>query len=224
MQCTVMLHDDEHIQLKFYKKLRKQKFRKTEHITSLLTTLLSIPSLLTAQSNFIIIFVSITGPWIENLFIEYFIGKPFSSFNGIVPLFVQWSDYHLHYRGSVTSKNGREKSEAELYLPFTSKIRKHVLYVVISQANYGLGFLARKYPNVLIFSAGGEGEVPIPLIKGELPYAEIDPATFPKYDVSFLGSIDHGHRKKVLDNFVRLLDGTEYRYKMGPSKTWEKEM
>ena len=172
----------------------------------------------------ITIIISILGPWIENLFIEYFIGKPFSSFNGIVPLFVQWSDYHLHYRGSITSKSIKEKNEAELYLPFTSKIRKHVLYVVISQANYGLGFLARKYPNVLIFSAGGEGEVPIPLIKGELPYTEIDRSIFPKYDVSFLGSIDHGHRKKVLDNFIRLLDGTDYRYKMGPSKTWESEM
>ena len=168
--------------------------------------------------------ILISGPWIENLFIEYFIGKPFSSFNGIVPLFVQWSDYHLHYRGTITSKKIKEKNEAELYLPFTSKIRKHVLYVVISQANYGLGFLAREYPNVLIFSAGGEGEVPIPLIKGELPYTEINRSIFPKYDVSFLGSIDHGHRKKVLDNFIRLLDGTDYKYKMGPSKTWENEM
>ena len=210
------------------KKIKKKESRKIEHVSkhhyTPLSLLFPFSSQVILKNLIFVILILITGPWIENLFIEYFIGKPFSSFNGIVPLFVQWSDYHLHYRGSVTSKNGREKSESELYLPFTSKIRKHVLYVVISQANYGLGFLARKYPNVLIFSAGGEGEVPIPLIKGELPYAEIDPATFPKYDVSFLGSIDHGHRKKVLDNFIRLLDGTEYRYKMGPSKTWEKEM
>lgn len=174
-------------------------------------------------------FLLFPGPWIENLFISHFIGKPFSSFNGIVPIFVQWSDYHLNYRASITSEREREKTEAELYSRFLSKIRKNVLYVVISQANYGLSFL-RKFSNILIFSAGGEGEVPIPLIKGELPFVEVDWSLYPKYDVSFLGSIDHGHRKKVLDNLIRLLDNSKahteekYNYLMGPSKTWEEEM
>lgn len=136
---------------------------------------------------------------------------------------MQWSDYHLHYRSSINFKIEKAKTEAELYLPFSSKIRRDVLYLVISQANYGIEFLRLNHPNVIIFSAGGEGEVPIPLIKGELPYAEINSTFFPKYDVSFLGSIDHGHRKKVLDNFIRLL-GKDYRFKMGPSKIWEEEM
>ena len=30
------------------------------------------------------------GPWIENYFISYFMIKPLSFFNGLVPLFIQW--------------------------------------------------------------------------------------------------------------------------------------
>ena len=130
----------------------------------------------------------------------------------------------MNYRGNFTSKTERMKTEEELYLPISRKFRKHVLYLVISQANYGIDFLRLNHPNVLIFSAGGEGDVPIPLIKGEIPFTEIDRSVFPKYDVSFYGSIDHGHRKKVLDNFVKLLQKTDYEYSMGPSKIWVEEM
>ena len=164
------------------------------------------------------------GLWIENLFIQHFIDKPFSTFNGIIPIFVQWSDYHLDYRASIKSKYGREKTEQELYQPITAKIRKNVLYVIVSQANYGIKFFTLNYPNVLIFSAGGEGDIPIPLIKGELPYTDIDRNIFPKYDVGFYGSIDHGHRKKLLDYFKVLLDRTDFTYKLGPSKIWIEEM
>ena len=36
------------------------------------------------------------GPWIENLFIDKFIGKPLSYFGGLIPLFIQWTDIHVH--------------------------------------------------------------------------------------------------------------------------------
>ena len=71
-----------------------------------------------------------------------------------------------------------------------------------------------------------KGNIPIPLIKGEIPYHPIDyTKPFPKYEIAFFGSIDHGHRKMLLDNFVRLLKAeTTYSYKIGPSKTWVEDM
>ena len=141
----------------------------------------------------------------------------------MIPIFVQWSDYHLNYRSGI-SKPQREKTEMELYKPISDKFRKNVLYVVISQANYGIDFLRLNYPNVLIFSAGGEGDIPIPLIKGDLGFIPINSTIFPKYDVGFYGSIDHGHRKKLLDHFKLLLDDSKYTYKLGPSKTWIEDM
>ena len=97
--------------------------------------------------------------------------------------------------------------------------------MVVSQANYGIKFLMDKHPNVIIFSAGGEGNVPIPLIKGELPYVEAEKGgQFPKYDVGFYGTIDHGHRRKMLDTLKALLDQSQYSYRMGVSKTWVEDM
>ena len=112
------------------------------------------------------------GPWIENLFIKDFIMKPFKYFNGIVPLFVQWSDYHLHYKRLNNPKTGLKYTEEEIFEVISTVLRKNVLYMVVSQANYGIEFLMTRHPNVIIFSAGGEGNVPIPLIKGELGFKE----------------------------------------------------
>jgi hypothetical protein len=111
-----------------------------------------------------------SGPWIENLFIKDFIAKPFNYFNGIVPLFVQWSDYHLHYKRLDNPKTGLKYTEEEIFEIIPTVLRKNVLYMVVSQANYGIEFLMDRHPNVIIFSAGGEGNVPIPLIKGELGF------------------------------------------------------
>lgn len=36
------------------------------------------------------------GPWIENHFIDRFVDKPLHSFGGLIPLFVQWTDYNIH--------------------------------------------------------------------------------------------------------------------------------
>lgn len=160
-----------------------------------------------------------SGMWIENLYIKHFIGKPFTFFNGMIPLFVQWSDYNLyhHYTDGMT--------EDQIFRPIADILRKDVLYVAVSQANYGIEFINRNYPNVLMINAGGEGNIAIPLIKGEIPYIPMDYTMFPQWDVGFYGSIDHGHRKKILDSFMKVIDKTtKFKYKIGPSKTWIQDM
>lgn len=127
------------------------------------------------RNLFLVSFIS--GPWIENLFIKDFIGKPFTYFQGVIPLFVQWSDYHLHMKRIINPATTKPFTEEEIFLSVSKILRKNVLYMIVSQANYGINFLMTKHPNVLVFSAGGEGDIPIPLIKGELPYSPVETLT-----------------------------------------------
>lgn len=55
-----------------------------------------------------------------------------------------------------------------------SLLRDDVIYVMVNQDDQGItSRLAAMKPNILVLSAGGYGNVPIPLIKGELPYHPI---------------------------------------------------
>ena len=46
------------------------------------------------------------------------------------------------------------KSEVDTFRPLLDMLRDDVLYMVVSQANYGLKFLAAARPNVLIMNSG----------------------------------------------------------------------
>lgn len=64
------------------------------------------------------------GPWIENYFIHRFIHKPIQFFGGIIPLFVQWSDY-----------SSAEGNWDILFEDLRRVLRKDVIYCLVSQAN-----------------------------------------------------------------------------------------
>jgi len=155
------------------------------------------------------------GPWIENYFIDHFLGKPLSYFGGFFPLFVQWSDYQLARKHNST--------DSSMFEPLRSFLRPNVLYLAISQSNLGLLFLMTSEPNVVIMNAGGDGNIPIPLIKGELKFLRVQ-EDFPRYDVGFYGSPDHGPRKLLLDELQGHIKETKLRLKMGPSPQWIQDM
>ena len=75
---------------------------------------------------------------------------------------------------------------------FYDLLRRDVLYFTVSQDNHGITALSRRFRNILVFSAGGEGHVPLPLIKGDNAYVDYK-AVYPKRDsIAFLGSVNHG--------------------------------
>lgn len=156
-----------------------------------------------------------SGPWMENHFIDRFSEMPLSYFSGLFPLFVQWTDYQLRMRNSISDK--------EMFQEIRQVLRPNVLYLAVSQANHGLQFFVHMDPNVIVMSSGGDGNIPIPLIKGELPYQAID-SHFPKQDIGFYGSMDHGPRKYILTEMKQLLSKTPLRVKLGPSPTWINDM
>lgn len=126
------------------------------------------------------------GPWIENLFIDRFMSKPFSYFNGFVPLFVQWVDIHCHE--FEEKKNASYPEHRHLPQLISELLRPDIIYLAVSQDDQGIGTkLTTDHPNILVISAGGYGHVPIPLIKGELDHT-MPPQKY-KRDVGFYGNV-----------------------------------
>jgi hypothetical protein len=167
------------------------------------------------------------GPWIENLFIERFLSKPLEYFNGLIPLFVQWSDYHLFQKKNIKNKFNRSVNERDLFIEIRSFLRTNVIYITVSQANLGLQVFKDCCHNVLIMSAGGVGNIPIPLIKGNLEYQPIA-ENFPFFDISFLGSLNHSKDRKYLISLFEkqvkdLKLNKKLKIKIGKSNQWINE-
>ena len=119
------------------------------------------------------------GPWIENIYIDHFMKKPLSYFNGLIPLFVQFVDIHVEsFANPINESVPKHSQISRLIAPL---LRENVLYVAVTQDDQGLAELAHFRPNILSISAGGYGHVPLPLIKGNVSYLS-PPAQF-KYDV-----------------------------------------
>ena len=109
---------------------------------------------------------------VENHYINYFMDKPFEYFNGFVPLFIQWVDLHAHEIELIDlpadhPRNTSIPSMATLMTALKDWLRTDVIYLVVSQDDQGIGTkLSLLFPNIFVFSAGGYGHVPIPLIAG----------------------------------------------------------
>lgn len=174
------------------------------------------------------------GPWMENIFIENFLHQPLSTFNGLIPLFVQFVDIHVL---SIEMKNETYYTSSLLYV--AELLRKDVIYLAVSQDDQGLGVLSRLCPNILVLSSGGYGHIPIPLIKGEIAYvlpppllsSSDSPSThnhrrrFP-IDISFSGQVrPRLSRNLMLKEVTMLCAHQNLRCKkFGQSTNWKLEM
>ena len=136
-----------------------------------------------------------SGPWIENEWITMFEkaydgrrqGQRLSDFFGpYIPLFVPWTDLWV---------SSRYRYPAGLIDALLGVLRADVPYLTVSQNDEGLTgkceFLLASHPNVLVLSAGGYGNVALPLFKQDEPFRAAKPLAVRKYLVSYLGSLDH---------------------------------
>jgi hypothetical protein len=147
------------------------------------------------------------GPWIENYFYGFWCrGKnKLSAPGGIrhvyIPIF--WTDYYI--------KHDRWHPNKELQAFVDDNLRAEEKYFTIVQNADGI---IEKLPgNVLVFGAGGVGDIPIPLLKGDLRgrrQRERD------IRVSFMGNIAaHDVRRRMHDT----LKGREgYHFGQGTIK------
>lgn len=149
------------------------------------------------------------GPWIENYFISHFIDKPLDYFHGIIPLFVQWVDIRVNELFSVNAPG--VPSYKSLVQHMSNILRNDCLYITVSQDDEAIHAIQLKFPNILVFSAGGYGHVPIPLIKGEFEYV-FPPSQF-SYDVGFYGSFESfPGRSRMLKEMVYFLQARNIRH------------
>ena len=94
------------------------------------------------------------------------------------------------------------QQRALLFRDVTKLLRPDVLYVTVSQANNGLEAVKLSHPNVLVINAGGDGNIPIPLIKGKIVRQPIPSNIAFQRHVGFVGHIK-GHdlsRVRALQN------------------------
>ena len=127
------------------------------------------------------------GPWLENAFIEAVLqdADPEDSEDAVsaledifypaVPLLAQWTDNAV-----VGNTLASPPSDITTMLRnvFVHELRPDVLYVAVTQHDHGepgLNLTCAAYANVLLLSAGGWGNVVLPLIKGQVPHK----STFP---------------------------------------------
>lgn len=128
-----------------------------------------------------------SGPWIENIFIEKFLNKPLHHFRGLIPIYIQFIDSQIL----------RGRHFDYIYAELTEILRPNVLYLAISQGDVGLGKIGMHHPNILAMAAGGFGHIPLPLVKGLLPW-EDQPEKFDQ-DIGFFGTSRQATRPQMFD-------------------------
>jgi hypothetical protein len=141
--------------------------------------------------------------------------KPLSFFNGLIPIFIQWIDT------DIASK----KDARDINTFLKEALKPDVLYFAVSQGDIGLGRAGTDHPNILVFSSGGYGHVPLPLIRSEVPRVELPP----KYDqeLGFFGHNTAQSRVSMLNIIKTTAESHNIRnmsYKFGEGPTWKQVM
>jgi len=179
------------------------------------------------------------GPWVENVWIDrarHLNASRFRSprfgawrplplsavFGPFIPLLLTWVDSWVsntwHY--------------PKPFLRLLQKLlRPNVPYVTVSQNDEGLTgkceLLMEDHPNILVFSAGGYGHIPIPLFMADMQLNNAKPIEKRKYLVSYVGTLDHapgnlrGQMKDIVEQQARRHNFTYSIYK-GP--WWQEQM
>jgi hypothetical protein len=149
------------------------------------------------------------GPWLENIFINKFSHKPLYHFRGLIPLFLQFIDTEILHRLN------------DMVNVLSPLIRPDVLYLAISQGDAGLNKIGMLFPNILVMSAGGVGHIPLPLIKGELPFTP-EPAKYDT-DIGFYGA-NRPERRDLTRRAQEAAAQNKLTFKLSSGPNWVHDM
>ena len=145
-------------------------------------------------------FEKIKGPWLENDWIFRYSSllvngypKEFCYvFGDFVPIFVQWQDM-LETKGVSQCKPLKRIHEL---------LQPEFTYVTLASGPQGIvadcGFLLEDFPNLIVFSEKGYGQVPIPNLRrppiiGSHPEVELG------YFISYCGFLNEHFKKMLMD-------------------------
>ena len=144
------------------------------------------------------------GPWLENAWIARWRDQPKEAFGGRVPVFAQWTDA-VFLRGTDDATDAVIAASIEA---LKAAMRPDVAYVTVSQHSLGLRVLdagLADLKNLLVLSAGGAGDVALPLVADGItrPFddgGEFTAALLPrKYTFLLCGRATHAVRRRIAD-------------------------
>lgn len=145
------------------------------------------------------------GPWLENYWMRSFLRRPYAWWYPYVPVFIQLTDASAHgYHGPA--RRWLEETLRDIHW------RRDVVYVIVTQ--YDTGPLAivpdpAFFKNFLVFSAGGWGNVPLPLLNGRVmrqhsssPPTVLQPFPLPATRVlSFAGRATYAYQAGIPEQY-----------------------
>lgn len=123
------------------------------------------------------------GPWIEDFFYKYWVKNSIKSHVTYLPIF--WTDFFLHSQVQKYSPQEFEKICNQITHILEQDILPDNLYFTILEYDHSIWNWHLFPKNVLVFSAGGSGDIPIPLLKGS-PKFQCPPK---EILVSFMGRL-----------------------------------
>lgn len=124
------------------------------------------------------------GPWIEDFFYKYWATNSIKSHFTYLPIF--WTDFFLHSQVHKYSPKEFEKISHQITHILQQVILPDHLYFTVLEYDHPIWDWHQFPKNVLVFSAGGSGDIPIPLLKGS-PQFRCPPK---EIFVSFMGRLD----------------------------------
>jgi hypothetical protein len=157
------------------------------------------------------------GPWVENHWMreESFLNVS-QHFGPYVPLLINWVDIWVH--GNLKFPNGFIQA-------VRSVLRRSVPYVTVSQNAAGAfgrcsESVMTEFPNILIFSAGGYGHIPIPLFKQTEQLNNHIPVMRRTLDFSFMGNV----RNRLRQRMAEIANSKHYNSKVSRGSSWRQTM
>lgn len=129
-----------------------------------------------------------SGPWLENFFMKQFMLAPYSFWYPLIPVFIPVTDLTLALEQVQKQQDmvlfklflnllpeqqehqgqGQDAGEAPLSGLRMPRLRKDLMYVLVIQYDSGPFVLVphcAPFRNMLVFSSGGFGNIPLPLYK-----------------------------------------------------------
>lgn len=159
-----------------------------------------------------------TGPWVEDACFDYWIKAAPRTQLRYVPVF--WTDIYFHIQTQRWLPAQEEAYARALAVTLHEQVEPTACYFTVLEYDHAIWDWHAFPRNVIVFSAGGWGDVPVPLLMGSPSYRN------PTKDirVSFMGKLDgygntrvRSRLKEVMQAHAHLGQGPEWREIMGRS-------
>jgi len=175
-----------------------------------------VPSILAPPSYR---YVDYSGPWIEDHFLRHYLSRNLRT--PLVYLPILWASVYQHIQVMNFLPRQGDEAMAAIERILRNELRPDVRYFTVLDYDHAIWDWHLFPKNVLVFSAGGSGDVPIPWLKGSPPLSN------PPKDlrVSFMGRLDgasnagdvRGRMREALEGVAHFGFGPDWRDVMARS-------